>query len=240
MKEKLSKAELLVSKGRLDDALLLLKSIVNDQKIEHTIYLLQSRLDNLKMAEIKGVESFGVLGIERNKIVDSILQLINLFEKESNEQSSQKESNVLNEILADLRTNYQIYERIRKIRAELRNKLEQRYSTIPGIGYIELFSKYYNKMQPEELMQHQTLRNYTINILKKHNDNILKLIGDNSILKAKIPRLSDLEIHLVIWNTEYENTIMNDESICQVYVLGDESKFPDGIEKEIKCYIENN
>ncbi|WP_373550211.1 hypothetical protein [Haliscomenobacter sp.] len=240
MKEKLSKAELLVSKDRLDDALLLLKSIVNDQKIEHTIYLLQSRLDNLKMAQIKGLESFGVLGIERNKIVDSILQLINLFEKESNEPSSEKESNVLNEILADLRSNYQIYERIRKIRAELRNKLEHRYSTLPEIGYIELFSKYYKKMQPEELRQHQILRNYTINILKKHNDNILKLIRDNSILKAKIHRLSDLEIHLVIWNTEYENTIMNDESICQVYVLGEESKFPDGIEKEIKSYIENN
>lgn len=240
MKEELSRAELLVSKDRLDDALLLLKSIVNDQKLEHTIYLLQSRLDNLKMAEIKGIESFGVLGIERNKIVDSILQLINLFEKGSNEHSSEKESNVLNEILADLRTNYQIYERIRKIRAELRDKLEQRYSTLPEIGHIELFSKYYNKMQPEELRQHQILRNYTINILKKHNDNILKLIRDNSILKAKIQRLSDLEIHLVIWNTEYENTIMNDESICQVYVLGEESKFPDGIEKEIKSYIENN
>ena len=120
------------------------------------------------------------------------------------------------------------------------SRLENRLDELPANDYINLFSLCYPNMTQIELQEHRILRDYTKNILKKHNDSILELIRKNPHLKTKIQRLSDLEVHLIIWDTEYNNTLAIDESICQVYVLGEEAKFPDGIENEIRDYIDKH
>jgi len=241
MDELKAKVESLVASDKLFEALNLLRENVEAVETKKTVNILLTRLSSLEQSQIRENESREYLNIQNCKIINSILSLLKIMDREPMELviENENEIEILEEILANLRTNYLIYERIRKIRLGLKHKLASRLGELPPYGFIKLFSEYYSKMNKEELQDHQTLRNFTVNILRKHNERILDLLKENDYLKNKIRRLSDLEVHLTIWKTQYDNTIVNDDSICQVYVLGDESRFPDGVEVEIFEYMKN-
>lgn len=235
----IAEIESLTSNNKFGKALELLKSHIKDQETRNQIIILQSQLKAVESASLIGTESESSLNISRNKIAYAILSLLTFIEETENRVVN-GDNTILEEILANLRTNYQIYKRIRKLRDSLASRLESRLEKLPANDYISLFSKCYPDMNSMELQEHQILRDYTKNVLKKHNDRILELIKTYPHLKNNIQKLGDLEVHLIIWDTEYNNTLSKDESICLVYVVGEESRFPDGIENEIRDFIDKN
>ncbi len=235
----ITEIESLTSNNKFGKALELLKSHIKDKETRNKIIILQSQLKAIESASLIGIESEVSLNIQKNKIAYAILSLLSFIEEAEN-TGVNGDNTILEEILANLRTNYQIYKRIRKLRESLADRLESRLEKLPANDYISLFSKCYPYMNSIELQEHQILRDYTKNVLKKHNDRILELIKTYPHLKNRIQKLGDLEVHLIIWDTEYNNTLAKDESICQVYVVGEESRFPDGIENEIRDFIDKN
>ncbi len=93
-------------------------------------------------------------------------------------------------------------------------------------------------MNDREQRYHKIIRGYTQNIMKENNYEVLRLIKENPDLKEKIPRLKDLEIHLILWTSKYESIFEPDESISLVYIGVEENvRFPSGIEHDLRKYL---
>jgi len=82
------------------------------------------------------------------------------------------------------------------------------------------------------------IRGYTQNIIRENHFKTLALLQKHPCLKEKVPRLEELEAHLMLWKSKYESIFEPDESISLVYLAIEEGvQFPRGIEHDIKKYI---
>ena len=96
-------------------------------------------------------------------------------------------------------------------------------------------------MDDEDLGYHLSIRDYTHNILYKYNRKALELLFANQHIIEEIPRLKELERHLLVWLGKYESVFHSNLSISLVYVgVKEKVPFPAGIEGELEEYLAKN
>ncbi|MEL6629757.1 MAG: hypothetical protein AAFQ92_30075, partial [Bacteroidota bacterium] len=118
--------------------------------------------------------------------------------------------------------------------------LKNRLSVDERLEYEDFLDRYYTHMNDEELASHQSIREFTERILNKYNRKALELILGNEELKESVPKLHELERHLLVWIGKFETAFKEQPAISLVYVgVKEKVPFPPGIERELKEYLES-
>lgn len=147
----------------------------------------------------------------------------------------------LRTLLDALEKTYSAFE----VQAQLRNRLYRDMAMRLGEGfdleYETFFSRFYDQMELSERRLHQQIRGLTRNPMAPYNNRVLEALQAHSGLKMALPRLSELEDHLLIWQSKFQSLFEIDSSVSLVYVGVEEGKpFPAGIEAEIAQYLKSH
>jgi hypothetical protein len=135
---------------------------------------------------------------------------------------------------------YQAFKAQALIRNKLHDRITKRLKVNALLEYEDFFNEYFDEMTDNERFLHATIRGYTDTVLSEYNFRILDILKFNPSLKDVLPRLKELERHLVIWRSKYQRVFKLQPSMCLVYVgVEEESGFPKGIEGEIRSHLED-
>jgi len=179
------------------------------------------------------------LNLELNRLRSDIMSLNRyLLAMNKTEASPDKTLSLLQQIHSRITATHNAYLAQCNIRNMLMESLRARFS-IPKVDhYYHVFSHYYDQMSDKELRYHKMIRGYTQNIMKENHFKVLEILQDYPDLKEKVPRLEQLEAHLILWKGKYESLFELDETISLVYLAIEEGvRFPRGIEHDMEKYI---
>jgi len=236
--EILVKIRSLISENKSEEALPLLEGITKDAKLKDELILLKSRMNSVEELERLGIEEYGTINIEKNKITKSLVEITRKVDTQSSPVNVKDEITLLEELLNHLDVTSNIFKVQRRLRKKLYEGLTVRITDLTFDNKYHMMSKYYPQLTTEELRTHKTIRGFTERIVKEQNYKVLDLLQKNPTLEKKITGLGKLELHLTIWKNKFESTFYDDESVCWIYAGIDEGVgFPDGIEEEIKRYL---
>lgn len=243
---------ILISKGRINKALLILVDQFQAHILKDSIIALSARYNLLEEKKSRRAITSENATVEENIITYNILNLLNEIDVIQadvilvNVNQALDEKSALKKLLEILNEAYLGFSSQSTIRDKLYNDIKKRLDIEETLEYEDFFHRYYSKMNSEELEYHNSIRDYTINILNKYNKKALELILGNDTLIEKVPTLKKLERHLLVWLGKFERLFKNTPSLSLVYVGVDESHpiprkkvpFPFGIEDELKKYLE--
>lgn len=233
-----------IKDNKLEEALDLLERHASDSKIVQTVIALQRRLKEVGHLALNDLESEEQLRIERNRITADLLnvtQEINHTPQAEPVAATSNTISLIEEILSLLETTYRTYLAQRNIRNRLFEDMRNRFDVKRVENYYQVFSRYFDQMNEEELRYHRLIRGYTENIIKKNNFQILERLKHHPELCKAVPELLDLQAYLEIWKTKYESIFEGDPSINLVYIGVEEGvPFPSNIESNLRAYIENH
>jgi polyribonucleotide nucleotidyltransferase len=230
-----------VKNNRLEVALDELEKITDDIDLQTSIVLLKNRFQKLKKEKMLGIADRQASDTEHNRITLGVMGILNEVLTEEGRSNEMDETAVLKnllEVLENNKTTFLVQSRIRK---QLVKSLRERFPEIKTRNILKLMSSCYEKMNAEELKMHRSIRGWTESLIKKHNEEINKLIEAHPKVKDKIPRLKELQQHIRLWLIKYDSTFVGDESVSVVYMNIQEGfPFPKGIENEIEEYLKRN
>lgn len=243
----------LVSNGDLEQAIKALKDQFQRHQLENDIIALSARYNLLEEKRMQGLISTEDTTVEENKMTYSILKLLNkideLFAEATLQNVNQQleEHSLLRKLLEILDETYQGFRAQARIRDRVYYGLKERLAIKDYLSFEDFFYKYYSKMNQEELDYHNSIREYTENVLNKYNRKALELLLGNTALHSKMPKTKQLEKHLLVWLGKFEGLFENTPSISLIYVGVDEMQpiprksvpFPMGIEHELRGILEN-
>jgi len=241
----------LVVKGDINRAILGLVDKFRSHNLKDTVISLSARYKLLEDKKLHGIISDKDITLEENKITYSILMLLNEIERIhaekilTNVDQTLDDRTVLKKLLEILNETHLGFISQSNIRDKLYRNIKNRLDIEETLQFEDFFHKYYPKMSQEELEYHNSIRDYTMNILNKYNRKALELILGNNPLIKKVPKLKELERHLLVWLGKYERLFKNTPSLSLVYVGVDEEnpipqkkvQFPFGIEEELKVHL---
>ena len=243
----------LISKGALEKALFALRDQFQKHQLKDNIIALSARYNLLEEKRMQGLISTEDTTVEENKITYSLLSLLNKMDEiyveanlvDVNQQLD--EPSLLKKLLEILEETYQGFRAQARIRDRVYYRLKERLDTKDELSFEAFFHKYYSAMNQEELDYHNSIREYTKNVLNKYNRKALELLLGNTALHSKIPKTKQLEKHLLVWLGKFERLFEDTPSISLIYVGVDEMQpiprksvpFPMGIEHELRGILEN-
>lgn len=141
----------------------------------------------------------------------------------------------LQSIFETSRTTFQAQARLRD---DLAARIHTRLGVQENYEYEELFDRYFSQLEPDELRLHRTIRGFTASILHEYNTRTLALMRAERRLASLLPSSSELEQHLIIWLSKFEQVFLNTPSMCLLYVGVEEGVgFPRKIEQELTHYL---
>ena len=240
----INEIRVVISKGKLEKAIEVSWNNFENSEFEDDIIAIRARYNSLNNKVINGLLSTQDSSIEENRITNSLLKFLNKVEigqaKKSLINVNQNLDNyeLVNNLLGILDETYKgLYSQ-----AEIRNRLylnvKKRLSLDDPLEFEEFFSTYYSKMNEEELEYHNSIRDYTENILNTYNRKALELIIGNQKLKEEIPMLNELERHLLVWLGKYEYLFKTTPSLSLIYTgVVERVPFPKGIELKLMTYL---
>ncbi len=236
----------LVAQDDLRQAILLLITQGHSSANGSLLLGLQARLSRWEKDKALGVASRDDLNRERNQILEAILIFIGDFLPIEEPAAPQPEH--MFSLEAELRTLLDALEKTYsafEVQAQLRNRLYRDMAMRLGEGfnleYETFFSRFYDQMELSERRLHQQIRGLTRNPMAPYNNRVLEALQAHPGLKMALPRLSELEDHLLIWQSKFQSLFEIDSSVSLVYVGVEEGKpFPAGIEAEIAQYLKSH
>lgn len=228
-----------IIEGHLKQALDLLAQSVENETDQEEIILLKARLNNYQKRLNRGTASQEHLDLELNQIRSSILSLNrHLHAAVADAESEDRSLELLEEIHARIKATHNAYLAQCNIRNLLMASLRQRFGIEDVDHYYHVFAHYFDQMTDKEKRYHRMIRGYTQNVIRENHQKTYDLLKAQSTLKSLVPRLEELEQHLVVWLSKYESLFLPDESISLVYVGFEEGvKFPTGLEHDLNKYI---
>ena len=208
-----------------------------------TLRAIASRYKILVKNQLKDKLSPEAYAVGYSRITNDLLELINLVDTSqvhnwmSTLEIPSEEKGLAKELVQILDKTYSGFQAQARVRNLLYNQMIQRLAIKERLEYEVFFSTYYEQMNPEELRKHATIRGYTENVLSTFNTKALELIQSNTKLVDALPRLQDLETHLIIWMAKFKGVFQETPSMSLVYV-GVEEKvpFPREIESELRKF----
>lgn len=246
MKDKvLNNSRINISKNDLETALLEMFEYLEGKPKQNDLIIISQSYHSLSEGKTKGIIPYEQAVVQQNRIASSLLELINEIDKEDTEHylrnftPPSEDTSILEELLDILKITYEAFIAQAKIRNLLAYNMVNRLKIKELPQYEVFFSTYFSKMNDEELRLHNTIRSYTEHVLGQYNQQAVDLVRQNKNLKQEIPRLKELERHLIIWLGKYNGVFLKTPSMCLVYVGVEEGvPFPQGIEKEIMSFLE--
>lgn len=228
-----------IIEGNLKQALELLAQSVDDEADREEIILLKSRLNNYQKRLNGGTASQEQLDLELNQIRSAILSLNrHLHAAEATAGKEDRSLELLEEIHHRIKATHNAYLAQCNIRNLLMGSLRKRFDIKEVDHYYHVFAQYFDQMTDKEMRYHRMIRGYTQNVIRENHQKTYDLIRAHPSLKTLVPRLEELERHLVVWLSKYESLFLPDESISLVYVGFEEGvKFPTGLEHDLNKYI---
>jgi hypothetical protein len=125
-----------------------------------------------------------------------------------------------------------------RLRDDLSDRIHARLGVRDHPEYEELFDRYFNQLQPDELRLHRTIRAYTESILHEYNTRALHLVEHEPHLANFLPSILTLKQHLIIWLNKFEHVFLKTPSMCLLYIGVEERVgFPRQIEDELEYYL---
>jgi len=218
------------------------------QSVQNDLILIYNRFNSLNDEILRGTIKYEDQTITQNRIVSSLLELLNNIDEDLVEVSVKNLPNIsagiksiVQEISDVLKNTYIGFIAQAAVRNKLVDNIIERLKITDDLEYESFFTKYYSDMDENELRLHKTIRFYTENILSKENRKVFNLIKENPALKREIPRLQDLEKHLMVWLAKYDGVFQTTESMCLVYAGVEENvPFPHRIEQDLQDYLDRN
>lgn len=242
---KVTDIRMLIASGNTEEALAELKHNYASGTFMNLTLMLLSRFNQVEEREIAGDLSTEQLTLEKNKITSGLLKLLNKIEKEElqgktlagvNQQLEEK--TLIHKLLEILEESYQGFKAQAEIRNQLYYKILNRLSIKPGLEFEDFFNRYYSEMNDEEQALHESIREYTQEILSVYNKKALELIIGNEKLYAQIPLLKDLERHLLVWLGKYETVFNRSLAYSLIYTgVKENVPFPMGVENALEKYL---
>lgn len=228
-----------IIEGKLEHALDLLHEAAANEPDQEEVILLKARLNNYRKRLNRGTASQEHLDLELNQIRSSVLSLSrHLHAAEAGADSQDHSLELLEEINARIKATHNAYLAQCNIRNLLMASLRERFEIEEVDHYYHVFAQYFDQMTDKEKRYHRTIRGYTQNVIRQNHEKSLGLLEKHSYLKGLVPRLEDLEQHLIVWHSKYESLFLPDEKISLVYVGFEECvKFPTGLEHDLNKYI---
>ncbi len=243
IRKKLNDFRELISENNITEALSEMRQLLLDNsELKNDSILLSSQLNGIKKRIQLRLIDYGEYAQIESRIVSAFLEILNEFEKsqlDKNPNHIPDNKDNLNELLELLDMTYQAFKAQALIRNKLHDRITKRLKVNALLEYEDFFNEYFDEMTDNERLLHATIRGYTDTVLSEYNFRILDILKFNPSLKEVLPRLKELERHLVIWRSKYQRVFKLQPSMCLVYVgVEEESGFPKGIESEIRGYLE--
>ena len=243
IRKKLNDIREQISNNEITDALSEMRQLLMDNsELKNDSILLSSQLNGIKKRIQMRLIDYGEYAQIESRIVSAFLELLNEFEKgvmDKNLSQTPNTKDNLKELLELLEMTYQAFTAQALIRNKLYDRMIKRLKVRDMFEYEDFFNDYYSEMTENERLLHETIRGYTDTVLSEYNFRVLDILQFNPSLKDVLPRLKELERHLVIWRSKYQRVFKLQPSMSLVYVgVEEESGFPKGIEDEIRAYLE--
>ena len=119
-------------------------------------------------------------------------------------------------------------------RDELVEALTDRLKLQDSLEYEKFFFRYFSGMNREEKSIFDQIRAMTEGSLYQGNKTILRILLENPALLDVLPRLADLQQHLVFWLNKYERVFTRTPEMCLLYTgVEDGVPFPEGLDAEL-------
>lgn len=126
-------------------------------------------------------------------------------------------------------------------RNQLVESIENRLGIRETMEYENFFFRYYGILNDEERFQFEQIRAITEGALYKGNQQILSILEEHPQVFGEIPRLADLQQHLVFWLNKYEKVFVKRPEMCLLYTgVEDGVPFPEDIGGKVKNWITNH
>jgi hypothetical protein len=105
-----------------------------------------------------------------------------------------------------------------RLRDELAGRVRARRGITEHAEYEELFDRVFDRLQPDELRLHRTMRSYTESVLNDYNRRTLELLDQTPALAHALPSAAALRLHLVLWLAKFKDVFLASRSMCLLYV----------------------
>ena len=141
-------------------------------------------------------------------------------------------------LLDTLNSTFVTFQEQRGVRDALAAMLVDRFPGSSTLEYEDLFSRHFGDLTPAERRLHEAMRRYTVQAMAEYNKQALSLIRRNPTLSTLLPRLVDLERHLVVWMDKFSQRFLTAPHMALCYVgVHENVPFPAGIENELRAYL---
>ena len=140
--------------------------------------------------------------------------------------------------LLEIQRNLQVTWRAFSAQCTRRNALvagmEARLEIKDNLQFEKFFFRYFSSMNAEEKFEFDQIRALTEGPMYKGNLAIVEILGQNPDAFVALPRLADLQQHLVFWLNKYEKVFVRTPQMCVLYTgVEDAVPFPTGIDQEL-------
>jgi len=240
----------LVKRNQVSETINAMETIVQDEEYIKSVSIIRHDYEKLRKAKIEG----SVENIDFNNQEHSILDRILLLAIHMDENTAKLELEHNIEDYGDL---HKVLEKVLDLldecfdgfkgqiiyRDELRSSISNRLNNKESMNleYEDFFEKYYSEMNTSEIESHNKIRYYTENVINIYNRKIASILISQPKLKEEIPRLHQLERHLLVWLGKYESVFKSSSKMSLVYTGVKEGiGFPKRVETEIKDYLAQN
>jgi hypothetical protein len=110
-----------------------------------------------------------------------------------------------------------------------------------SLQFEKFFFRYFSSMNTEERFEFDQIRALTEGPMYKGNLAIVETLNQNPDAFVALPRLADLQQHLVFWLNKYEKVFVRTPQMCVLYTgVEDAVPFPAGIDQELAAWITQN
>jgi hypothetical protein len=241
----LSRLRKLVSQDELDQALQELTSLADGQSWQSQVILFSSRWHAFKKEVRAGLIYPQNIPVDRNRLSYSFLELLNEIEEEGatarlqampEQESPHAVVRQLLEVLAESKKGFTGQIQVRDL---LVKKLKERLEITRYVPLEEFIEQHYDQMTAEERQLHASMRHFTEHIIARYNRRALELVIRHPELKEDIPKLAQLDRHLIVWLGKFEGLFQITPGMGLVYAgVIEKVPFPRGIEKELQAYLD--
>lgn len=126
-------------------------------------------------------------------------------------------------------------------RDDLVARMKARLKIRENLQFEKFFFRYFASMNAEEKFEFDQIRALTEGPMYNGNMAILDILANNPEVFNELPRLADLQQHLVFWINKYERIFIKTPEMCLLYTgVEDAVPFPAGVDADVKAWLKKH
>jgi len=126
-------------------------------------------------------------------------------------------------------------------RDDLVARMKARLKIRENLQFEKFFFRYFASMNTEEKFEFDQIRALTEGPMYNGNMAILDILAKNPEVFNELPRLADLQQHLVFWINKYEKVFIKTQEMCLLYTgVEDAVPFPSGVDADVRAWLKKH